>query len=195
MAKGVLSTGGRAAGLFGLAPLGSPALAAGALAAFDGAMIYSLNSWKDGHEDQFHAHAQSAYKRYDPHKYGFHMTTPRRGDTGHLVSDVGMNDFSLGSSGSFSKMTPAGATIGSLTKLSSDVLKKVGGETQEARSKPPQVVKVEFAAIPPIKGEFTVTASSQLLQVERSAVQATVQLKARADTGPGGLGETHTGQD
>ena len=187
-------TGGKAAGLFGMGALGSAGLLGGALLAFDGAVMYGAKAYQDSHPDEFHSHAWAAYHRYDPHKYGFHMTPTRRGDNGHLVSDVGTNDFTLGSSGGFSKAPAAGGSIGSLTKLSPDVLRKAGGLTDEAHKTPPQMVRVTFDQIPPIKGEFTVTASSQLLQVETAMKTATVQLKAKADIGPGGLGETHTGQ-
>ena len=180
-------------GLFGLGTLGSAGLLAGGALAFEGGMMYAADAYQRAHPDQFHAHAWAAYShRSDPHA-GMHMTAARRGDNGHWVSDIGNNDFTLGSTGGFMKAPPAGGTIGGLSHLSADALHRVGGLTDEAR-KQPQMVKVSFDAIPPIKLESTVTASSQLLQVVDGVKQATAQLRAHADTGPGGMGETHTGQ-
>ena len=68
-----------------------------------------------------------------------------------------------------------------------------------AKPAPPQKIEVGLAPPAPLKVEVSVRvdASSQLIQAAGQAKAATVQLKAIAkapDTGPGGLGETHTGQ-
>ena len=182
-------------GIFGLGTLGSAGLLTAGGLAFAGGMMWGADAYKKANPDEFHAHAWGAYgHRSVPHA-GMHMTPARRGDNGHWVSDVGNNDFTLGSTGSFSKGPPAGGTIGGLSRLSADTLHRAGGMTEEARKPQPQMVHVSFDQIPPIKMESTVTASSTLLQVVDGAKQATAQLKAHAsDTGPGGLGETHTGQ-
>ena len=63
-----------------------------------------------------------------------------------------------------------------------------------ARGEPTQKVGVSFDQPPPQKIDVTVTSSSALLQIVDSLKELKVQLKAKADIGPGGLGETHTGQ-
>ncbi len=62
-------------------------------------------------------------------------------------------------------------------------------------TKPQEVnVGIHFDQVPPIKVEMTVNAGSQLLSIADGAKTATAKLAVQADTGPGGLGETHTGQ-
>ncbi len=172
-----IKTGAKAAGLLGLGTVGTAGLLGGALLAFDGAMIYGAPKLFGTAKGTRYGGKQGQPVD-DPDHPGMHfVAAPRRGSSGYWAPNV-----------------PAPAPMPSLapiasTRSSLPMLAGPGGGAP-VRDK----VSVDFSQPPPIR--VIVEAGSSLLSVVNDARASAVQLRAqvRADTGPGGLGETSTAQ-
>ena len=172
-----IKTGAKAAGLFGLGTVGTAGLLGGALLAFDGAMIYGAPKLFGTAKGTRYGGKQGQPAE-DPDHPGMHfVSAPRRGSSGYWAANASPP-------APMPSLAPIAAARSNLPMLAGP------GGGAPARDK----VAVDFNQPPPIR--VIVEAGSSLLSVVNDAKAASVQLKAqvRADTGPGGLGETSTGQ-